>query len=196
MKNLERKKKIINFFTITLSSELICKAFGGKNVINSEKYLKRAFKLDARRKGFKENVRKLMLEYDNHHANSLMKQGIITKEQKKQLSDEQIFSIIILKISEYLELSIKDIKKKSRKKEINEARWICWFFLKRYTDMSLTAMGLDLGGKRHATVLHGLKCVKKALDGIRAGDKIVEYDKGMKLTINELEIYFKNEFKK
>jgi chromosomal replication initiator protein len=51
-------------------------------------------------------------------------------------------------------------KGKTRKKEVVFARWLIFSYLKRMTDMSLAQIGRLYGDKDHATVIHGLKCLR------------------------------------
>lgn len=51
------------------------------------------------------------------------------------------------------------LKKKSRKREIVEARQLAMYLAKEYTTASLATIGYEIGKKDHATVLHSCKVV-------------------------------------
>ena len=90
-------------------------------------------------------------------------------------------------VAEQRGIEKESIRLKSRKKEIVEARQLCMAFTKVFTSASLAIIGLELGGKDHATVLHACKTVKnlretdKGFNGeyeslySRIGHKLIDY---------------------
>lgn len=100
--------------------------------------------------------------------------GRITKiEEKKQLSIENI----ITKVCAYFDLEPISIQSKSRKREIVMARQIAMYLAKKYTEASSSQIGMQIGKKDHATVLHACKMVKNLLD----------VDKNLKFQMEEIE---------
>lgn len=56
------------------------------------------------------------------------------------------------------------VKAKTRRREVVEARYMCYKFLKERTSLSLTAIGDLMGGFDHATVLHGLTTIENLIE--------------------------------
>ena len=71
---------------------------------------------------------------------------------------------ILRKVSEYCEVDVNDIVKKTRKRYIVEPRQVAMYLAKRDTMESLSFIGWRLGGKDHATVIHAAKTVKNLLE--------------------------------
>ncbi len=65
----------------------------------------------------------------------------------------------------------------SRKREIVQARQVAMYLAKQYTDMSFSQIGILIGKKNHATVLHACKTVKNQL----------EVDKGFRHDVEQIE---------
>lgn len=57
----------------------------------------------------------------------------------------------------------RDIESKSRKAEIVQARQIVMYLTQKHTGMNLSQIGLELGRRDHATVLHGIRQVEKRI---------------------------------
>jgi len=64
--------------------------------------------------------------------------------------------------------------KGSRKKEIVYPRQVTIYELLRYTRLSLSEIGREIGGHDHSTILHA----KKTIINLRDVDKTVQYDLG------------------
>ncbi len=100
--------------------------------------------------------------------------GRIAKiEEKKQLSIDNI----VTKVCAYFDLEPISIQSKSRKREIVMARQIAMYLAKKYTEASSSQIGMQIGKKDHATVLHACKIVKNLLD----------VDKNLKCQMDEIE---------
>lgn len=78
--------------------------------------------------------------------------------------------VIIDIVAKSLEMQPEMILKKSRKRVIVEARQMCMTYAKELTTCSLAKIGMKIGGKDHATVLHAIKVV----------DDLVETDRSFK----------------
>ncbi|MCX8069127.1 MAG: chromosomal replication initiator protein DnaA [Thermodesulfovibrionales bacterium] len=85
----------------------------------------------------------------------------LTKEVLKELvvdDEKPINADTVLKIvSDYLNLKVSDIKSKKRTKEISNARQLAMYLCKKTTNMSLSEIGSNFGGKDHATVIYACK---------------------------------------
>lgn len=71
--------------------------------------------------------------------------------------------LIIKTVSRHYSVDLKDLKSKSRKKEVVVPRQIAMYFAKEYTQHSLKAIGYHFGGRDHATVIHAHRSVKEQI---------------------------------
>ncbi|WP_226390955.1 chromosomal replication initiator protein DnaA [Penaeicola halotolerans] len=67
-------------------------------------------------------------------------------------------------VSDYFKIDLKDLKDKTRKKEIVTARQIAMYFAKEYTNHSLKSIGYHFGGRDHSTVIHAVQTVNDLID--------------------------------
>ncbi len=67
-------------------------------------------------------------------------------------------------VCDYFDLSIDNLKSKTRKRNIVRARQLAMYFSKQLTKSSLANIGARCGGKDHATVLHACKTVTNLAD--------------------------------
>ena len=70
---------------------------------------------------------------------------------------------ILQTVIEYFNLSSKQVKGKSRKKELVKARWIAMYLIREETNMKLEAIG-ELFNRDHTTVIHALQSVNDVLN--------------------------------
>jgi chromosomal replication initiator protein len=80
-------------------------------------------------------------------------------------------------VCEYFSLSVDAISTKSRKREVVQARQIAMYLSKQMTKSSLSSIGLAIGQRDHATVLHACKIVTDLMD----------IDKNFRSSIREIE---------
>lgn len=71
---------------------------------------------------------------------------------------------IIYTVSEILGIPSNKMSAKTRVREVVEARQISMYFIKKYTKMSLKAIGELFGGRDHTTTIHSLNTVKDLID--------------------------------
>jgi len=71
--------------------------------------------------------------------------------------------VVIKAVGEYFSLSPQDLCGKSRVREIADARHICMYLLREDAHQRTTDIGRLLGGRDHATVIHGLRKIESAL---------------------------------
>ncbi len=67
-------------------------------------------------------------------------------------------------VSEYFDVSLENLKAKTRKKEIVIARQTAMYFAKEYTNHSLKSIGYHFGGRDHSTVIHAVQSVNDMID--------------------------------
>ncbi len=84
----------------------------------------------------------------------------LVRTQRAELSLDHITNVVC----EKLDIQEKMFYSKSRKKEIAQARQIAMYFAKKLTDKSLVEIGLKMGNRNHATVLHAIKTVTDQMD--------------------------------
>lgn len=80
-------------------------------------------------------------------------------------------------VCDYFSLTPDSLHFRTRKREIVQARQIAMYFSKNLTKSSLAAIGSQIGGKDHATVLHACRTVANLKDT----------DKNFRLYLDEIE---------
>ncbi|QCK13980.1 chromosomal replication initiator protein DnaA [Mangrovivirga cuniculi] len=90
-------------------------------------------------------------------------------------------------VAEHYDVSLDDIKSKTRKKEIVVARQVAMYFSKEHTSLSLKSIGYHFGGRDHSTVIHAVQTVsdlmevdskfKDEVDNIRKKLQIKSYNR-------------------
>ncbi len=131
------------------------------------------------------NVRELEGAYINIMAQSSLNRKEITLELTKNMIEKYVKNIrqdisidyIIKIVSDYFHVTADDITSKSRKREVVQARQLVMYFAKKFTQNSLSSIGLHCGKKNHATVLYAIKTV----------ENLKEYDKKFSNDMREIE---------
>ena len=67
-------------------------------------------------------------------------------------------------VGEYFQISVEDLKDKTRKKEIVIARQVAMYLCKEYTNHSLKSIGYHFGGRDHSTVIHAVQSVSDMIE--------------------------------
>ena len=83
----------------------------------------------------------------------------ISRPDKSVLTIERIMEYT----SEVFKLPVDQLRAKTRKKEVVQARQIAMYLSKQLTSHSLITIGLHFGGRDHSTVIHALENVEKRL---------------------------------
>jgi len=86
--------------------------------------------------------------------------GKLINTTKREVTIEEIRKAVC----EFFELSPDQLLSQTRKREIVQARQIAMYLSKNYTRYSAAAIGAQIGGKDHTTVLHSCKTVKDLID--------------------------------
>jgi chromosomal replication initiator protein len=131
------------------------------------------------------NIRELEGALISLVAQSTLNRKAITMELARQMIDKFVknttreISIDFIQkiVSDYFSLPLELLKSKTRKREVVQARQIAMFFAKNMTKSSLASIGLQCGGKDHATVLHACRTV----------NNLMETDKKFRIYIDEIE---------
>lgn len=85
-------------------------------------------------------------------------------QSRKELTLDSIMTAI----SEKYHVKARDIMGKSRKKELVAVRQLVMFLAHKYTTMSLSQIGRDIGGRDHSTVLHSCDMTERRLAADKA----------------------------
>jgi chromosomal replication initiator protein len=95
------------------------------------------------------------------------------KNTAKEVSIDYIQKVVC----DYFDMPIELMKSKTRKREVVQARQIAMYFAKKMTKSSLANIGMNCGGKDHATVLHACRTV----------NNLAETDKSFRVYLEELD---------
>ena len=68
--------------------------------------------------------------------------------------------VILKSVADFYSISLADLVKRSRKKEIVRPRQIAMFLLREETKLSFPEIGQKLGGRDHSTVIHACEKIK------------------------------------
>ena len=140
-----------------------------------------------------ENVNESVRELEGI-INSLLAQSILFKREIDMDLAERIIrkavrienkpitiDNIISKVCAHYDLDESVIHTKSRKREIVQIRQIAMYLAKKHTEISASKIGMLIGNRNHATVLHACKTVKD----------LIEINKSFKSDIEEIEAALK-----
>lgn len=94
----------------------------------------------------------------------------IVRNTEKEITIDFIQQIV----SEYFSISVDELKSKTRKKDIAQARQIAMYFSKEYTKEPLKTIGSQFGGRDHSTVVHASKAVTKRTASDSLYNRILE----------------------
>ena len=72
--------------------------------------------------------------------------------------------VILTAVVYATDVSEKDIKSKSKKPEYTLPRFMYYYLSQKYTHHSLREIGELVGGRNHATIIHGIKSMKDWLE--------------------------------
>ena len=92
------------------------------------------------------------------------------KNASREISIEYIQKLV----SDFYSLSIEQLKSKTRKREIVQARQISMYFAKQLTKAPLKKIGMHFGGRDHSTVIHACQTVSDLMDTDRKFKSDVE----------------------
>jgi chromosomal replication initiator protein len=72
-------------------------------------------------------------------------------------------SAILGQTANYFEISLEELRSKSRNRTLVTARQIAMYLLRELTDMSLPKIGQEFGGRDHTTVMHADRKIRKLM---------------------------------
>lgn len=94
------------------------------------------------------------------------------KNNTREISIEYIQKLVC----DYFTIPVDQVKSKTRKREIVQARQISMYYAKDLTKSSLKTIGMHFGGRDHSTVIHACQTV----------NDLMETDKKFKADIDEI----------
>jgi len=94
------------------------------------------------------------------------------KNNSREISIEYIQKLVC----DYFTIPVEQVKSKTRKREIVQARQISMYYAKDLTKSSLKTIGMHFGGRDHSTVIHACQTV----------NDLMETDKKFKADIEEI----------
>lgn len=84
----------------------------------------------------------------------------IVMNEDKEVTIDTIMEVT----ADFFQITIADLKSKSRKKEVVYPRQLAMFLAKEYTKLPLKSIGYHFGGRDHATVIHSIQSVNLLMD--------------------------------
>ncbi|MCB1232788.1 MAG: chromosomal replication initiator protein DnaA [Verrucomicrobiae bacterium] len=92
-------------------------------------------------------------------------------ETARQVSVHEIQELV----AEYFELSVRDITGRRRTSRLVEARHVAMALTRERTDLSLTEIGKEFGGRDHGTIINACKRVNAKIESSAQMKRSVEY---------------------
>ena len=138
------------------------------------------------------NIRELEGVLTSLMAHAALNKRAIDLELAKQILKDIVHEIdtevsidYLQKIaSEHYNISLEDLKSKTRKKEVVIARHVAMYLAKQYTNHSLKSIGQYCGGRDHSTVIHALQAVNDMLTTVpRFKSSLEELKRKIKLKL-------------
>lgn len=69
--------------------------------------------------------------------------------------------VVLKSVADFYNISLSDLLKRSRKKEVVKPRQIAMFLLREETKLSFPEIGQKIGGRDHSTVIHACEKIKR-----------------------------------
>lgn len=108
-------------------------------------------------------------EMDLDFAQKTLK-DIISPDENRKIT----ISLILRTVADYFKVTPADITSKRRGQDIVYPRHICMYLCRKLTDDSLSNIGMMLGKRDHATVIHGIERVTEELKTNQTTKDIVD----------------------
>ena len=117
----------------------------------------------------------------NSDINMQLAEKVISRTvniEKKKITVDSILQ----KTCQTFNVRLEEVYGQSRKANISRARQVAMYLAQKYTDLSTTNIGIQIGKRNHSTVLHSIKLIEGQ----------IQIDKQIREKINELEMDLKN----
>jgi len=112
-------------------------------------------------------------EIDLELAKTILRNIVIDSEK------EVTIDLVQEVVADYMNVSVADLKSKSRKKETVFPRQIAMYLAKEKTELSLKSIGFHFGGRDHSTVIHAIQTISDLVDNDPQTRETVEKLKGL-----------------
>lgn len=112
----------------------------------------------------------------NKDVDLKLTRSVVSRTSKRESKPITIESII-QKVCQYYNMDEPSIQTKSRKRDVVQVRQISMYLAKKHLDISSSKIGLYIGKRDHATVLHACNIVKDQL----------EVDKNFRIDVETIE---------
>ena len=111
--------------------------------------------------------------------------GLYASEKRRFIASirNQPFQNLIIDICQFFNISVEDMKSKSRLGKVVKCRHVVSFILYLNTPLTLKSIGEHVGNRDHSTIIHSIDLVKD----------LMEYNKGFREKIQELKDFLENE---
>jgi len=86
--------------------------------------------------------------------------GIKRTDIMLKADDTLKIDAVIAVVCRYTGISVEQMNSPSRKREIVYARYMCMWFLRKYSKLTLKALGKIFGGRDHTTAIHAINSVQ------------------------------------
>lgn len=97
-------------------------------------------------------------DIDLELAKSVLKDIVTSEEREVNIDTIQDL------VADYYDVSVADLKSKSRKKELVYPRQVAMYFAKEFTNLSLKSIGYHFGGRDHSTVIHAIQTISDLME--------------------------------
>ncbi|MBR4874653.1 MAG: chromosomal replication initiator protein DnaA [Clostridia bacterium] len=94
----------------------------------------------------------------------------INKNDDPHVNTEYILSVV----ANYFNVTSDEILSSKRTAEISYARHIAMYLIREFTNLSLSKIGKELGGRNHATIISGIENVKASMEKNEDTKKIID----------------------
>jgi len=94
----------------------------------------------------------------------------LIEDDEKPVTTDHIQKIV----AEHLGIKLSDMKAKKRTKEVALPRQIAMYLSKQLTNLSLSDIGKNFGGKDHATVIYACKQIEEKRAKDEASNRMIE----------------------
>lgn len=100
----------------------------------------------------------------------------VMKNIIKEIQSDVSVDFIQKTVADFFKVELDNIKGKIKKREFVIPRQVAMYFCKRYTQLTLSLIGENFGGRDHSTVIHALESV----------EDMMKADPNFKLSVEEL----------
>lgn len=97
-------------------------------------------------------------DIDLELAKSVLKDIVTSEEREVNIDTIQDL------VADYYDVTVADLKSKSRKKELVYPRQVAMYFAKEFTNLSLKSIGYHFGGRDHSTVIHAIQTISDLME--------------------------------